>query len=994
MIRRNTLIEPYQFATGQYVVVRVGFVSDVSLTGKVIKFNPGFYTADGEPSGTAFQKIYPASATSVNMDNINCKNGHAVIIATNEYRFTIEFRFFVTKDLGDWLPDAPYSNATALNAQYFKGYLGFYISAHKDYVKEQIPIEVMPFCEYPITFKYDEFVPGKDLPVNLEFTGSVGNKIYVGIIQANLINQNAPIVPGLIQSYSEVSFASGDVFGFPNNLTAFSHGFNSYGSVSLAKAIISGDSLKAGMRYKMYVVYYHDGAWRSCISDVIKQKSSRQPIEPVISPTIEELDTEQSINAQCAKGLTNLFSYSLRATIDTTDYNTKLSDAGYLGNFASYYVTARAFIAKSANANNGILIPLTVSGSTFAVNNFSTDKNKEFVIIQVEMNIDGIKDFINIVFDLTFDAVQVDYNLNVYNSAGIVTEICDGDEDLMIDRYFDYLFQSIDNSVFVENEIITGVDIDVAALPLGKQVCFKGVESNDPADASDCDCPPCGQTSIGLTESVNIDGAKTLTLSIPSGATDYEANFISYQVGGGSTATSGSSTTTFTTDQIVTDPANTDIYRYDIDIRYTLNGCRYLVNGLSVESLTYEPDSAFSTESLVVALTLSATEDCECPEELVCNNYAAYEITCDSIDNEVTISLFQSFDSTIETEEDLCSLDGGITYIPRPDTITGETNIFLKYSATFDDGCDPVYIEQVVECKKIVPLPDDRRFTLSINSSGQLEIDFEDDFGSDPLEDILYISTDNGLTFRTFDILNGSYTPISVGPDDEIYVFTNTVFDDANEDLKVEGAIKAPGITAPCTGYNDYSLSASYDEETGEFTIVKTGDEVDLQYSVLLWAINTGDPFNGSGVPYSDPVEAEGLFFAGWRIKLPDCAETTIYATAYGKPSLKISELPPVTLINPPLTYINNCCDECPDLNLTITCVDRTLTITGFLGGATIAWTGPGGFTGTGNPVTFPEDTPTGTFTATITDGTCVDVVNYPYTRPEAGTPIDDPILV
>ena len=97
-------------------------------------------------------------------------------------------------------------------------------------------------------------------------------------------------------------------------------------------------------------------------------------------------------------------------------------------------------------------------------------------------------------------------------------------------------------------------------------------------------------------------------------------------------------------------------------------------------------------------------------------------------------------------------------------------------------------------------------------------------------------------------------------------------------------------------------------------------------------------------------------------------------------------------------TVINNlCCDDtngCPSLTLTITCVNRTLTIAGYPAGATITWSGPGGFTGTGNPVTFPASTPSGLFTATIVDGSCTYQATYNYTKPNAGTPVNNPIPV
>jgi hypothetical protein len=103
------------------------------------------------------------------------------------------------------------------------------------------------------------------------------------------------------------------------------------------------------------------------------------------------------------------------------------------------------------------------------------------------------------------------------------------------------------------------------------------------------------------------------------------------------------------------------------------------------------------------------------------------------------------------------------------------------------------------------------------------------------------------------------------------------------------------------------------------------------------------------------------------------------------------------------ITYCNSICPvycspehECTCTcteTFTITCLNRTLTVNGNITGATITWTGPNGFTASGNNVVFPKTTPSGTFTATITIGSCMYVVNYPYTKPNAGTPILNPTV-
>lgn len=1014
MIKRNTLVTPMQFATGQYAVVRIGFVSDVLLTGKVLKFNPGFYTDQGTPTGNAFKIIYPASSGSYELTKVNCKNHRAFISVTNGYLFTIEFRFFVTRDLGGWIPDIPFINSTSLNTTYFQGNLGFYVSVHRDSVKESVPIEIFQSCEYPTRFSFDNFVPGKDHTVNIETDFIPGNNIYVGLIQDGVINQAVDIIPGLIQSYSEVGDGSTPVLGLPNLLHSSSHGFIHSGGKSRAKVVISGSNLKPHSVYRVYVVYYQDGAWRSCISERIRQKSSRSPIVPVIETLItDSLDNE--ISTHCGRGLSNLLSYDLQVTIDETDFAAQLTAAGYGGSFYDYFVGASAFIGKSVNSNSGIPLTLTDLSPTFIVEGFTSQKPLEFVIIQLRVSIDGIIDYINIPFDLTFDPVSIDYNMTVYDADGAVDEMCDG-EDFIVSKNFDCdLYQSIDNGPYSENTIIDGLDIILANMPANSKVCFKALCTGEPFEGSPCDCPPCPTTqpfSLRLSTCERNSsghvvfqlGISNLNGTVTSGSWSWfeldDPNSPTYPPTPKSPPNTGllSNFSGANVNQVITTPL----------IGSGVTNCEFIgiVVTLNIEDVngnTYEYQEYFNSMisfcggcdiTYAEEAALVDCEECPCPDPVVCDNYAAFVITCDEVLHEVEISLVTNFSSTVDTEEHLCSLDGGTTFIPCPSTITGEANIFIKYDATFEEECEPIHIEQVIHCIKKVDLPDDRQIELEIDGGGNLLIDITSNFGNTPIEDILYVSLDGGDTWQQFDLLGDGYSEINLTGGEAIVVYTNTVFEEDTEDLQAQGSIEVPKIVGSCNDYLDYSLEVEFDDEEGEFTVTKTGVEVDLETNVLLWTINGGDPFTNGGIPYNGVQKGEGMFIAGWKIKLPNCAEKIIYAATYGKPCIKVCELPPVTLINPPLTYINTCCDECPDLNITITCVDRTLTITGFVGGSTIEWTGPGGFTGTGNPVTFPEDTPSGTFTATITNGECEDVINYPYTRPEAGTPIDDPIIV
>jgi hypothetical protein len=73
------------------------------------------------------------------------------------------------------------------------------------------------------------------------------------------------------------------------------------------------------------------------------------------------------------------------------------------------------------------------------------------------------------------------------------------------------------------------------------------------------------------------------------------------------------------------------------------------------------------------------------------------------------------------------------------------------------------------------------------------------------------------------------------------------------------------------------------------------------------------------------------------------------------------------------------------------------LSVTNAPVGATFAWSGPGGFTSTGNPIDLTGQ-PEGIYYVAVTDTTtnppCVSNGQYQFDMPDAGTPIADPIII
>lgn len=994
MIQRNTVIQTFELAVGEFAQLPVGFVSDTPLAGKVIKFNPGIYTTGSEPSGIAFQILYPMVAGKYEMTRISCKNYKAYIEVISTHRFIIEYHFFVTRDLGDWLPDAPFALANAFNTDAISAEVGFYVKCQNESVIAGVPVEIQGQCGVEVAYDKNEFVPGVDLHIKASISGrTVSNNAYVGIIKDNLINQNDLIVPGLLLSYSKIDNSHSAVSSLPDILKAGSKGFQMVSGVAQADIVIDGSYLVHNGAYRVYVVFFSAGIWHSCISEPIVQKTTRVPIVPDVASTVSSMGS--TVTSACVTGLSNLKPATLVAQIDISDYNSQLSSLGYTDTFSDYYVSAKAFIAQSANAMSGINLTLTSNPATgtFTVSNFTTTKAQVFVIIQMKLLIDGVEDIINVIFDLKYNPIKIPFYYKVYDEDGNqVEEMCDGVDHVGNKIFTCDLYQSIDGGTYVDNDIITNLDIDLAKIPFDARVCFKAVCAGVVATPGDCDCPDCPPLVAVAQITHYQNGQKKFEVISPDNV-DVEHTFFMW--GGGTHTPAPILNGPIWTD-VLEPPQNTDYYQFEISkLTKTIGTCEYGTGsylGLVVQGYEPLPGHGSGIDYIEeIQIPLDSLNDCECPPVLVCDNYAAYAITCDKDTQEVTIGLHKSFSSSPEMEENKCSIDGGRTYIDTPASITGEANIFLRYTATFDDGCPPVNIEQVVQCKKNLEVLDDREIDLTIDGDDLLQITLTDNFGNTAIEDMLYVSLDGGETWLEFDLLDGGYVPIQLFGGESIMAYSNTVFLEKVEDVKAQKTLKGSIMLANCPGYSAYGLTVNYDSSTGTFTATKSGNEGDLIHNELLWTLNSGDPFQMGGIPYTGPLTAEGIFIAAWKIQLANCAPKIIYAVDYGRGCIKICNFDEIPM--PQVTLID-CCEECPGMSLSITCVNRTLTLAGAPGGATITWSGPDGFIDTGNPVTFPANTSSGTFTAEVTDGACTYFATYNYTKPNAGVPVGDPIPV
>ncbi len=1003
MIQSNAIYSAYQITAGQFVTLRAGFVSTEMLTKTILRFNPGFYTDIGEPVGVAFQKRYEPAPGRYKMDKINCKNYEAYLKIIDAYNFEIEYSFFATRNLGGWIPDVAHVNSTSLDVAPLTGAIGFYISAGQETASVSIPIQLSAFTESDVVFNYyrpnttqaSGYTPGENLYVHIKTFGTVGNNYYAGIIKEDAISNTTDIVPGLIHNYGKVSAGVQQVSDLPKNCYHDSAGFVQFDENSVSEIILDGACLKSGSAYRVYIVYYQDGIWKSSISDPIFQQALKAPVVPNVTYSFTDAFGNATAKS-CVKGLSRHISSDLCVTVDTGDYNTKLTAAGLTGSWSSRLKSVRVYNGFSSSSQSGGSIAFTENGDTVCVADYLPQKNKiSFVVFQFILQMDGYKDIIQAAFELHYDAPEVPAAVAVYDADGLVEELCDGEEYMISEDFSECTtYMSVDGSDYVQTDVFSGLDLDVSILPKDSKVCIQAVcdQGFDEDDEPECDdCPPCGASKT-LTIYTDINGAPQGYISVAVSGGD-PGTFELF----GETGTIGGSP--------ISVPLNAAAYVFRFVVE-SEKGCKYIGN-----ALFYQIDNFSIAGEQVTIQAISANEDCECEEVTICDNKASFNFECDEENHVITVDVVKIFHSPVESEDFLCSMDGGLTLIPCPSSFTGEKAVYVTYKASFSDGCHPIHIEQVIECSKYEEYGNSRDIDLSIEEN-TLVIEIDSEFNSTPIYDRLFVSKDGGKTFQEYDILDtggvgslalneskvidGMPDPIPVNDGDAVVVYTLTQFEDGFSDLVISEKIlvKIEDIGEDCTlSYDEYMLEVTYDDEDGIFTVTPSGNESALEINELLWTMGGANPFdeNKSGIPYSDPVTGEGLFIARWKIKLPDCNVKIIDGVAWGKKCIQICNLDDIPM---PQTTLISCCDGCPGYSLSIVCVNRVMSISGVPQDATVTWEGPGGFTGTGLSVTFPAETPSGYFTAAFSVGNCDYNAMYNYTKPEAGTPVEPIIII
>ena len=998
---------------GQYTYARAIFTSDDLLPGKVLRIWPSLYTPGVVPRSPAFQILYPASAGMYDMTNLGCKNYKARLKIIDAQTFEVYYYFFATRNFNGYFPISQFQNSQALSFTGTQTYdLTIAAQVEDDQAFGIVPITVSQSC-VGVQFIESGFTPGVDLPVQIQIDAPVGNNFYCALVNEGAVNNSTDIVNGLISSYVKVGALPQSVDDLPNGCLSAGMGFMQSGDTSLANITVSGACLQNGGNYRLLVIYQKGGQWTSCISDVISQAATSAPILP--SATYVSTDGFGSEAGQCISKVANVSPLTLCVEIDTAEYLTLLEDNNLAGDWDDYFAGVRAFVASGSDAIGGRGVQVVEnSSSSFCVENFTHNGTGTiFVIFMVEMRYPTHSDFIRYPFKITYDAPEIDIIVPVTSGGNEVTSLCDGiSYEIEFDQGDCIVYESINGSNYGPVTILEGTAIDEEAIPVNGVVCFKVVCPGDVAE--ECDCSDCGTVNIEVTQ---VQFADTGSASIRFCASGMASGIVEYDFStfGGS---GGSDTAAFSsgcTSYIATDvynPGDPSLPAYVSQVNITRielvaeNGCIYeIFPGISIATTT-SPPASDQISTYTIEATYSGCDCDEAPTVLECNNTASLNYTCDEDTGEVTLEVVENFDSPTDGDPVFeASYDGGVTFISAPSTISGQSSIFVRYRAIFSDGCPPVSFEQSIECLPIQEFTNTREVEMEVVGD-ELVITITDSFTSTELTDTLDVSIDGGVTFKRFDPTS-SYIPIALTGGENIVAEWNIIFDDGTPDLHGIKTLKNISQTDPadCAGYDDYTLAVEYDENTGIFTVTKTGNETVLLANELLWTLGAvaGNPFdtNNSGIPYTDPVRGEGMFVIAWRIKLADCQEKTMYATTFGKECIKFCDpieitVPDTVSVILPETPIEVCLVECcASFVPEIECVDHVLSVTNAPEGATISWVGPGGYNYSGNDAPVEDD---GTYTVTVVDDTatppCTSTASYTFNHANAGEPISNPIDV
>lgn len=865
---------------GQLSVACCQFTSDTPLSGQVVKFNPALFISNPTQSpSNNIQNQWVAAYPSIgSTDDFNWtgsavnQNWQATIEAIDDFNFIVCLEFFWLSDMNGYTSDASYNNYQIFNNVIGNGtsvyqqqqFLAMYVDVNGETANCFQPAEGNQFCQDNVQFtlgELDGFCPNEDLEIGICFPdigSGIGSTYYVGFIQTNSITNALPFVDDFNLNYGIVNNGISQVDTIGQNdldISCFASagkGFFSNGIKTRSKVTISGSCLVANSKYKLYVVYKYNGEWRSCISQPICQKLNEG------YPNVSEIGSccvTDSLGNEyqdcCVRGLASCGTSKICIKLPRSQFEAALADKGYTGILEDYFVSG--FMSQSnsdpsingVGGSGGLNVTPTITADGIEICTSYSSSNIETIFFTGCFRF-NYGDSLNPLFQNIYIISEVGFTgQNIpamptfaLNGDDIESSYCCEDGGTLSVDFGETGctgFLSNGGSTYSEFGDISSIPTDI--LDCGTDYCVKAICSDGTTtDPNDCDCPPCADVTLEFIQ--DTCGETTNDISgVFSGTVLNDVSIIWSEVIGGNVVTQGTLSfngNTFTGTIPISNPnANTSTFSYLIQAD-TAEGCEYFINTGQITGNSQDvPPCDILNNYNLIKLTENET-GCECDEECEDENTGYVEYECDPENGITLCQSVVSLQSPVDT-------DTGDQKTEDLDDNGNVIKCYITREITFTNGCEPLHIEDVIECINNDPCVNSRTIEFSVSEDCKLEINFTDSFDSDILGDTLNIFINGNQT--TYDQLNIPYAnDLYICHGDSTQINTKTVFNDGcidldrqltfqlNEDQRNERIIE-------CEVVNGF-IEISYTD-----TFLDTAIS-DILYIELNGSLNTYDPLS------------------------------------------------------------------------------------------------------------------------------------------------------
>ena len=1003
-----------QSTVGKYDTVKATFQANEMVSGKSIKVNIGLWLPStqlyGISSNNAYYGTVPASGTSTLMfsNTANWKNYEVKINAIDAKTFEIEVKYLNTADSNGYIGIVNQPNlSNVFEKSYGSGTsvydtgknIGIYVDIENITAEAKIQSSNNYWCETAFSFNTLGFQAMQDMVVNFSSTDPISQSYYVGFYREDTINNYENVVDSLGLNYAFVNSGVMLVDMLPNTCITAATNIVSIGGVSQGSVTIDKACLEPNGTYRMYIVYKHLGEWHSCLSEPLKLQGAAIP---VIEPTIGYLTTDAFGNVYtdgCIKGLPAQGFITMCTIIDRAALDASITANGYSGDAEDYLQSVGVTIG-------GQSVPYVIDKSLIQIcANVNTDNfiGSNTVRFEVVMNYGDHTDVYKIEMPLEVISNEIELDGEFLQDGNEITEICEEDGDITLN--FTPLGGVVDallgqDGYYGNNGIISETDgsvvIDNGFLTNDSEYCVRIIKTDIEPGGGNCECPPCqtgiqatiiqypachssGNTNCPIDCEVFINGISTGDLTVKVDGGTYT------NVSHPGSGPSGELSTQFILTQNIVGGSVTNYYTISLTLP---NGCKYSGSAIVFTNINT------SSSQVITLFGTTQFEDCDCDDvtpPVVCGSNVGITYDCDEETQTITAS--SSGTATGSATDELKYSLTGTNYQTWGGSITGQSVVYLKRSITFSNGCQPIEVNETVFC------------SMTENCDNELEIEYtltptlltitETQTINSPIHNDsgLMVSIDGGVTFNEYT------SPITLVGGEEIVITHTIEFSDSCPPINIIKTDINDG--AGTCDYEQFELFCEYNMATTLFSADFNGDEAGLTTNNKKYSIDGGNTYS----PYTGSVAGASMFLVVWEIEYPGCEKQTLIK-ACCKPSmlptdedgcLKVCIDGPIQ-VELPQQPIEVCLVECCDgFDPILECIDKILSVTNAPAGATFAWSGPGGFSATGNPIDLTGQAE-GTYYVSVTDTStsppCVSNGQYQFDMPNAGTPISDPIII